>query len=409
MRFQGKVMVESEAPIGKIDMGQDRHIVVMIHGIRDRALWQASVSDVLRQDGFQPRSTSYGRFGLFRFLMPVPFFRNWAMREVKGQIESVIGENPNAKVSIIAHSFGTYVVARILRDTPQLKFHRVIFCGSVLRYDFPFEQFVNRFTAPILNEVGTRDVWPAVAESVTWGYGAAGTFGFFRPGIQDRWHHRAKHGYFLEDRSFCQDFWVPFLRDGTIKPGAMPPEEPQLWVRLISVLKIRNLILAVALVSLLALACGMSARLSNPTIALVDSRHLNAIYDTQTRSDGGTNNNDIADALDGDAFRQEFHPDIFGTLVFRLWADDNQVLARQPDVVILHINAFNDEHNSNGSPERLREFLLNLPLGTDVLLYSRAFTRGKEEQYKAYFVDKFLNLSSERAQLRFQLQVQRLI
>jgi hypothetical protein len=27
------------------------------------------------------------------------------------------------------------------------------------------EQFQNRFTQPIINEVGTRDIWPAIAEA----------------------------------------------------------------------------------------------------------------------------------------------------------------------------------------------------------------------------------------------------
>jgi len=78
--------------------------------------------------------------------------------------------------SIIAHSFGTYVVAEILREKFTMQAERVIFCGSVLRYDFPFEQIDGRFKGEIINEVGTADPWPALAESVTTGYGAAGTF-----------------------------------------------------------------------------------------------------------------------------------------------------------------------------------------------------------------------------------------
>lgn len=390
-------MVDPNSPIDGTDPTQDQHVVILIHGIRDRALWQASVSDVLQRNGFQAENTSYGRFDLFRFLVPVPFFRNWAARTLKKQIDSVLEDNPTAKVSIIAHSFGTYVFSQILRETPHLKVHRVIFCGSVLNYDFPFEQFVNRFTTPILNEVGTRDIWPAMAESVTWGYGAAGTYGFIRPRVRDRWHNRAKHDHFLQGPEFCQKFWIPFLQDGTMKQGAMPPERPRMWVRLISLLKIRNFAFAAALLVLLALGCTISSHLSNPTIVLVDSRLLSAIYDPQTRSNGGTNNNDIADALDGDSFRQEFHPDVFATLVYRQWTDDNQILALEPDVVILHTNAFNDEENSEGSIERLRELLMSLPPQTDVLLYSRGFTVGGEEQDKSYVVSDVLKLPDERA------------
>jgi hypothetical protein len=62
-----------------------------------------------------------------------------------------------------------------------------------------------------MNEVGTRDIWPAIAESITSGYGSAGTYGFLRPLVRDRWHNGAHHGYFLNP-SFCKKFWVPFLK-----------------------------------------------------------------------------------------------------------------------------------------------------------------------------------------------------
>ena len=110
---------------------------------------------------------------------------------------------------MIAHSFGTFVIAHLIRKDFAIKFHRVIFCGSVVQYGFPFEQIQERFSKPIINEVGTRDIWPAIAESVTIGYGSAGTYGFRRPLVRDRWHNGARHGYFL-DPAFCKTFWSPF-------------------------------------------------------------------------------------------------------------------------------------------------------------------------------------------------------
>src|ERR1700736_1241877 len=101
-------------------------------------------------------------------------------------------------ISVIAHSFGTFVISHLMAKEFERKFNRVIFCGSVLPYNFEFEQIKGRFTPPILNEVGTRDIWPAIAESLTWGYGSAGTYGFRRPPVRDRWHDGARHGYFLD-------------------------------------------------------------------------------------------------------------------------------------------------------------------------------------------------------------------
>jgi hypothetical protein len=103
---------------------------------------------------------------------------------------------------------------------------------------------------PIINEVGTRDIWPAMAESVTTGYGSAGTYGFNRPLVRDRWHNGAAHGFFL-DANFCRKFWVPYLSDGKIVAGAFAPERPRLWIRLLSVFKAKY-VLAAAILTFLA-------------------------------------------------------------------------------------------------------------------------------------------------------------
>lgn len=241
--------------------GTDQHVVLLIHGIRDYALWQNEIKHTLEDEGFIPVSTNYGRFDLFRFLAPVGWFRNQAIETVWVQIRDARKANPGARFSAIAHSFGTYVFARVLQKGFDLQFNRVIFCGSVLPFNFPFEQISDRFTPPIVNDVGTRDVWPAMAESATWGYGSAGTYGFRRPRVEDRWHNGAHHGYFLSS-SFCKKFWVPFLRDGTIVRAATEAESPKLWLRVLSFFRIKYVVLAALAAAIFAasvsITCGLS-------------------------------------------------------------------------------------------------------------------------------------------------------
>jgi hypothetical protein len=209
------------------------HVVLLVHGIRDYALWQNEIAATLKDRGFIPEPLDYGRYGLLSFLLPIPLFRNFAIRTVRRQMDDVIKQYPNAEISVIAHSFGTWIIAKILQQGFNLKLHRVIFCGSVVPYYFPFEDFSERFDDSIMNEVGDRDPWPALAESMTWGYGSGGTYGFRRPRVVDRWHKGAHHGYFLNS-TFCETYWVPLLRDGTIVKTAQKPRPPQLWVRGIS-------------------------------------------------------------------------------------------------------------------------------------------------------------------------------
>src|SRR5262249_18876100 len=155
----------------------------------DHALWQNQIAHTLSDEGFIPQPTNYGRFDLLGFLIPISYFRNRAIETVWDQIRDVRKRFPDAQYSAIAHSFGPYVFAHILRKGFYMVFPSVIFCGSILRYRFPFEQISDRFMTPIVNDVGTRDIWPALAESVTWGYGSTGTYGFRRPRVEDRWHN----------------------------------------------------------------------------------------------------------------------------------------------------------------------------------------------------------------------------
>jgi pimeloyl-ACP methyl ester carboxylesterase len=219
-------------------------VVILVHGIRDYALWQDSIRSTLEGAGFKVEPTNYDRFNLIKFLLPIWFFRRQAMEDVWTQIQIVVQNNPTAPISVIAHSFGTFVVSHLMRDEFVLKFHRVIFCGSVVPYNFKYEQIQNRFVGPIINEVGTRDIWPAIAESVTSGYGSAGTYGFRRPLVRDRWHNKEEHGFFLNSE-FCQKYWVPFLKDGVLVPGATSSETPRVWLQLISIFKVKYIVLVI--------------------------------------------------------------------------------------------------------------------------------------------------------------------
>ena len=222
-----------------------KDVVILVHGIRDVARWELEIRATLENNGFGVEPTNYGRIDLVEFLLPVSYFRRRAISTIWTQIQHAQMLHPGADFSVIAHSFGTYVIAQLLKTKFNIKFRRVIFCGSVVRYNFPFEQFGARYGDQILNEVGTADPWPAVAESITFGYGSAGTYGFRRPGTRDRFHNDAGHGYFLSS-DFCQKFWVPYLKSNKIEAGDEKAKYPPLWVLLISIIKVKYLLLLIA-------------------------------------------------------------------------------------------------------------------------------------------------------------------
>lgn len=221
--------------------------VILVHGIRDFAFWQTTLRQCLEEHGYAVRDIGYGRMNLFKFLLPFQFFRQRAVRQVWEQIKR-IQDDPRLEgfsISVIAHSFGTYIVAELLRDQVRAKFEKVIFCGSVVSETFPVSKILDSVKYPILNEVATADPWPAFAESVSTGYGSIGTFGFRDPDINNRFHNDATHSYYLSAQ-FCRHYWIPFLDRNVICQGDFP-KKPPLWIRMLKIFKIKYLICTIVI------------------------------------------------------------------------------------------------------------------------------------------------------------------
>jgi hypothetical protein len=237
------------------------HLVLIVPGIRDYGLWIEEMAPTLREAGYYVEPASLDYYNVLQFLTPVPFFRERAIAQIWEDIQAAILRHPTAtKISFIAHSFGSYMVAENLRRqfilaSPNLKVHRVIFCGSIVPTRFPFQQISNRIGDDVINEVGAFDSWPAVAESILFGYGHPGTFGFKRPFVRDRWHKGASHNYYLNP-DFMKQWWLPLL--GGVPPAAGdPPEKPPQWIILLSIFKPKYLLSLVAI--LLAAYFGIRA------------------------------------------------------------------------------------------------------------------------------------------------------
>jgi len=203
----------------------------------------------LQTNGFIVQPTNYGYFDVVRFVFPYQLFAGKVINDITRQIRQTMAINKNADYSIVAHSFGTFVIAKILKEHTDLEFNRIIFCGSVLSHRFRLEDYRKNFKEELINEVGTRDFWPVIAEVVTFGYGSSGTYGFRRPPVRDRWHNGKAHSDFLNEE-FCKKYWVPLLRDDEIIDDEERAERTPWWVSTISTFQIRfvvPLIVAVVL------------------------------------------------------------------------------------------------------------------------------------------------------------------
>jgi pimeloyl-ACP methyl ester carboxylesterase len=196
----------------------EKTVVILIHGIRTAAWWQNRVASIIERE---PHVTviplKYGYFDLIRFLCPFGFCRNGPVERIRKQLQGIRDDFKDYKFVVFAHSYGTYVLSRILLENPRFMFDRVILCGSIIRNNFDWDRVQNQILTreenkrdAIINECGTRDVWPAFANSVSWGYGATGTYGFGVQNVRDRFHP-IKHSGFFDDK-FVESYWVPAVR-----------------------------------------------------------------------------------------------------------------------------------------------------------------------------------------------------
>jgi pimeloyl-ACP methyl ester carboxylesterase len=212
-----RVVAEFAFFMGAKSITDGEHILVLIHGINTDAEWQEALADYIRsQWGMDPYVVGYGNFNPVAFLWPYWDTRIDRINYVVEQLRALRAEKPNAKISIIAHSFGTYIMSEILSTCSDLVFHRILFCGAVVKASYKWQQVSARFTQ-VVNDVGTKDIWPILARRSTWIYGDSGAFGFKNVKCRDR-HFDFAHSDFLR-MEHAGKYWKPFLLDGEIVPS----------------------------------------------------------------------------------------------------------------------------------------------------------------------------------------------
>jgi hypothetical protein len=219
-------------------------LIIVVPGIRDRGGDWGVVRDELVAAGFAAVVVTWTEyFGVPRFLVPAPWFRRLAMRELEERIWDAVREHTTdrkaPKLSFIAHSFGSYILCYLLRRQHLFEVNRIILCGSVLHRRFQFSKFSTRFCGPIINDVGVCDRWPFIASCITFGYGTIGTYGYMNAPVVDRFHKDMDHSGFT-DAAFCRTWWIPILAQS--KANAETPS-PNLPVRESTLRKSGNRIL----------------------------------------------------------------------------------------------------------------------------------------------------------------------
>lgn len=210
------------------------HTVVVIHGIRDRGGWQRMVQDVLEeQTDIRVLPISFGYFDVFRFLLPGPL-RNGPIDFVRREILNVALEGDGKHLSVIAHSYGTYAITKVLEQHRELEIKNLVLCGAIVPRGYDWGATRRQINGLFVNDYGVKDPWPVIATAVTWGYGDAGTYGFKSTSVSRDRDHNFGHGGFMT-AEFVQTFWKSLLHEGEIvapdrKNGGYPTQPWWFWI-----------------------------------------------------------------------------------------------------------------------------------------------------------------------------------
>jgi TIR domain len=202
-------------------------LVILLHGIMTRAEWLTSIRSLLEDDDVTVvEPCGYGFFSALGLWFPF-VFRQLPISVVESKLRDAISrhESERREIIVIAHSYGTYILSQILRSSPDIEVDRVLFCGSIVRENYRWDQLPNR-PDQVVNEAGSRDIWPILAKSCSWGYGTTGTFGFLGFGVEDRFHNLSHSDFFKT--GFAERFWKPWVHDNVLtrtefEKGHRPP------------------------------------------------------------------------------------------------------------------------------------------------------------------------------------------
>ncbi len=142
---------------------QVENVVFVVHGIRDQGFWTKRIARRIQRVARQQKqnyvaiTSSYGYFPMWPFLFSY-FKRQTNVHWLMDQYTMALAKNPNAKISFVGHSNGTYLLASALKNYPSCRFERVVFAASVIPTSFPWDKMLaNGRIKAIRNFVATSD------------------------------------------------------------------------------------------------------------------------------------------------------------------------------------------------------------------------------------------------------------
>jgi ferredoxin len=193
-------------------------VVISLHGIRTRGEWQKRLAEILSANGMISAAADYGYLSLLGFMLSAKFGGKieWFLRKY----EEIISDHHQALVaggirrypSLVAHSFGTAIVGLSMVKYEDIRFDKMIICGSILPEDFPWDLLFQRDqVAEVRHEYGAKDIWAAIGRfAPNMGTSGAKGFGHYAPRFVQQRYMQYRHSDFFS-RLHIESTWLPVL------------------------------------------------------------------------------------------------------------------------------------------------------------------------------------------------------
>jgi pimeloyl-ACP methyl ester carboxylesterase len=197
----------------------DPPLAISAHGIRTHGHWQKTFAEVLSGSPTKIAAYDYDRYGLFHFLVPalnhrkIDEFHDWYLEKINDHSAKVDLNLYNRRPCLVAHSFGTWITCNAMLKFEDIRFDKIVLCGSILPRDFNWAKLFARDQVGLVrNERGLRDPWPSWASHLP-GMGTSGSNGFdwFDAVIEEKIYDEHGHNEFL-DKKHIEEYWVPFFQ-----------------------------------------------------------------------------------------------------------------------------------------------------------------------------------------------------
>jgi hypothetical protein len=232
---------DAEDAANRIGSSADlQDVVFIVHGIRDKGFWTRKMAREVkmrargRQRHVVTIAPTYGYFAILPFLCP--WSRRSKVEWLLDQYVTVRALYPNASISFIGHSNGTYILAGGVQRCRAIRFKNVVFAGSVVQSNFDWVSLVqSRQVERVLNYVATSDwvvaIFPRLFQLLRLqDLGGAGHDGFDSksPSVVDVEYIPGRHSIALEEQNWADI--ASFVLDGETPSRAVVPRRHVLTV-----------------------------------------------------------------------------------------------------------------------------------------------------------------------------------